>query len=99
MLKKLSFILIVLYLSIQYGQNFLEFGSDLRIDFYFTGMSLVQLLGSFMLFKAFKNVATSFYLFVCIGAFINELYFNGLLNYVDIFFGLTGIVYILVEKK
>tara|TARA_R110002096_G_scaffold101463_3_gene224302 strand:+ start:637 stop:954 length:318 start_codon:yes stop_codon:yes gene_type:complete len=99
MLKGLSFLIAILYLTIQYGQNLLIFGSDLRVSFYFIGMSLVQLLISFLLFKVLKNAATSFYLFLCGGAFLNELFFNGSINYIDISFGIAGIIYIFTEKR
>jgi hypothetical protein len=99
LLKKLSYLILFLYLGIQYGQNLLEFGSDLRINVYFIGMSFTQLVISFILYKLLKNVATTFYLFVCIGAFVNELYFDGSINYIDISFGILGVIYILAEKS
>jgi len=99
MLKKLSFIIVFFYLAIQYGQNVFDQGSDVRINFYFIGMSFFQLGVSFILYKAIKNAATTFFLFLCFGAFLNELLFNGSINYVDVSFGCLGFIYTLVEKK
>lgn len=99
MLKILSYIAVIFYLVIQYGQNLLEFGSDLRIQYYFVGMSVLNILIAFIVMKSFKNIATSFYMFLCVGAFINELWFNGSLSYIDIVFGLIGVVYLFIEKR
>jgi hypothetical protein len=99
MLKKLSFLAVILYLIVLYGQNLLEFGSDLRIDFYFIGMSIVTSLFAFILFKAFKNIATSYYLFMCIGEVFNQSIYNGEYSYIEIGFGIAGLVYILFEDK
>ena len=99
MLKKLSYLAVVVYLFILYGQNLLEFGSDLRIDFYFVGMALSNTLFAFILFKAFKNAATSFYLFMCIGSVFNQSLFEGSISYMDVSFGCIGVIYILLESK
>jgi hypothetical protein len=99
MLKKLSYIAIVFYLLIVYGQNLLEFGSDLRINFYFIGMALSKSLIAFILFKSFKNIATSFYLFMCLSSIINQVYFDGGLSIVEIIGGFIGIIYVLLEKR
>ena len=99
MLKKLSYLAVVLYFTFLYGQNLYEFGSDFRKDFYFIGMSVVSCLFSFILFKSFKNKATSFYFFLCIGEFLNQSLFSGSYNYIDITFGIIGIIYILAESK
>jgi hypothetical protein len=98
MLNKAAILLVFLYLGVEYGQNMLEFGSEERKNFYFIGMSLVQLLTSFLLLKGFKSVATHFFFFVCVGSFINELYFHGSINYFEIYLGCLGLVYVLTEK-
>jgi len=87
-----------MYLFVQYGQNLLDFNSDLIKDFYFIGMACVNVLISFVLFKLYKNIATSLYLFICLGALSNEIFFKGGLNYMDVSFGILGVVYILSEK-
>ena len=99
MLKKLTYLAVVSYLIVLYGQNIFEFGSDLRINFYFIGMSVVTALFSFILFKAFKNIATSYYLFMCIGEVFNQSFCSGDLSYIEIVFGFLGVIYILVESK
>ena len=83
----------------KHGQNLLEFGSDLRINFYFIGMAVVNSLIAFILFKAFKNVATSFYLFMCLGEVFNQAFFQGDYSYIEIVGGGVGIIYILIKKK
>lgn len=99
MLKKLTYLAVISYLIVLYGQNVFEFGSDLRKDFYFIGMSVVTALFAYILFKLLKNTATSFYLFMCIGEILNQSVFNGSYSYIEITFGLFGIIYILVEPK
>ena len=81
-----------------YGQNLLVFGSDLRVSFYFIGMALVQAIVSFILFKLIKNIATSYYLFMCVGELFNQSVFEGEYSYIEITFGLCGIAYVLIEK-
>lgn len=98
MLNKAAILVVFIYLGIEYGQNLFEFGSEERKNFYFIGMSLVQLLTSFLLLKGFKSVATHFFFFVCVGSFINELYFHGSINYIEIYLGCLGLVYVLTEK-
>lgn len=99
MLKILSYVSVILYLIIFYGQNLFEFGSDIRIGFYFIGMSLVQTLIGFILFKSFKNLITSYYLFMCIGDLFNQSFYMGNYSYIELMFGLLGIIYILLESK
>lgn len=99
MLKKLTYQTVVLYLIVLYGQNIFEFGSDARIDFYFIGMSVVASLFAFILYKVFKNVATSFYLFMCIGEVFNQIFNNDEYSHIEIVFGLLGVIYILFEDK
>jgi len=99
MLKKLTYLAVILYIAVLYGQNLLEFGSDVRIAFYFIGMSIVSALFGLILFKAFKNIATSYYLFMCVGEVFNQIFCNGEYNYFEIVFGCLGIVYILLESK
>tara|TARA_R110000850_G_scaffold240292_2_gene364916 strand:- start:599 stop:916 length:318 start_codon:yes stop_codon:yes gene_type:complete len=98
LLKKAAILVVFIYLGVEYGQNLLEFGSEERKNFYFIGMSLTQLLTSFLLLKAFKSVAIHFFFFVCVGSFINELYFHGSINYIEIYLGCFGLVYILTKK-
>ena len=99
MLNKLTYLVVVLYLTVYYGQNVFEFGSDIRIDFYFIGMSVVHAVFAYILFKAFKNTATSFYLFMCAGELFSLIVFNGEYNYIEVVFGFLGLVYILIEPK
>ena len=99
MLKKLTYLIVLLYLTVLYGQNIFEFGSSFRADFYFIGMALVQSLVAFVLFKSFKNIVTSYFLFMCVGSFVNELYFNGSISYIEIVFGIIGVIYILTENN
>ncbi len=89
----------MIYLAVVYGQNLLEFGSDLRINFYFIGMSISTCLFAYILFKVFKNVATSFYLFMCIGEFFNQAFCKGGITYIDICGGVLGVIYILFEDN
>ena len=97
-MKYLAYISILFYLGVLYGQNFFEFGSIDRADFYFIGMSMARVLMALTLFKAFKHMATSFLLFMCIGDLINEVYLHGDISYFEISFGVIGIIYILSEK-
>ena len=99
MLKKLTYLAVISYLAVLYGQNLFEFGTDLRINFYFIGMSVVTSLFAFILFKAFKNIATSYYLFMCVGEVFNQSFCNGEYSYFEIVFGVLGIFYVLFEKK
>jgi len=99
LLKSLSYLIVIIYLGVEYGQNFIEFGSQLRKDYYFIGMSLVQLIVSFTFSKLLKNAATFFFFFFCIGSFINEVYISGEVSNLEVYLGLLGVVYILLEKR
>ena len=99
MLKKLTYIAVVLYVFVLYGQNIFDFGSDVRVNFYFIGMSTVTSVFSFILFKLEKNVATSFYMFMCLGQLFNEVFYNGEFDYFELTLGLLGVVYIFLELK
>jgi hypothetical protein len=98
-LKGLTYTSVVLYLTVLYGQNAFEFGSDLRANFYFIGMAVVQSLIALILFKSFKNIATSYFLFMCIGEVFNQVLYNGDLSYIEIAFGLVGLIYILTKEN
>lgn len=99
MLKKITYIGVILYLIVLYGQNLLAFGSDLRINLYFIGMSIVNSLIAYALFKAIRNMATSFYFFLTIGHLFNEVFFQGIYSYIELMSGVIGIIYILIKKK
>ena len=98
MLKKLIYTTVILYLFVLYGQNLFEFGSEFRIEFYFIGMALVNALFAFIIYKGFKNLATSFYLFLCIGELFNQIFFKDEFTYIEIIFGCGGFIFILLEK-
>lgn len=99
MLNKSTYLVIVIYFLIYYGQNVFPFGSEIRSDYYFIGMSLMRLLISFILFKSIKNSATSFYLFLCVGDSFNEMFSGGLFYSVEIVFGVVGWAYIMLKDK
>lgn len=86
-------------MAVLYGQNFLVMGSIERINFYFIGMALSGFLFSLVIFLAFKNIATSFYLFMCVGTLFNEVVYAGNVDYIEIILGLVGVLYILIENK
>lgn len=98
MLKKLTYLAVVLYLTVLYGQNIFEFGSGIRVDFYFIGMSVAASLFAFILFKLEKNIATSIYLFVCLGQLFNEVFYSGEFDYFELILGVVGGVYMFTEK-
>ena len=98
MLRVLSYISVIFYMLIIYGQNIFEFGSVDRAEFYFIGMAISRLLLALTIYKAFKNIATSFLLFMCIGEVINEIYLHGAVTCLEIGLGCLGIIYILTEK-
>ena len=99
MLKKLIYISIVFYLFIIYGQNLFEFGGSIRINFYFIGMSISRMLFAYCLYKAHKHYITTFLLFLCGGDLINELFFDASLSYLEIFFGILGVLILIVKDK
>jgi hypothetical protein len=99
MLKKLIYIYVAIYVFVIYGQNIFVFGSDLRIEFYFVGMALSDCVLGYILYKSFKNIATSYLLFMFIGELLNQIFFKAQLNYIEIAFGLFGVTYILLEKR
>ena len=99
MLKKLTYISVILYLIILYGQNIFELGSDLRIDFYFIGMALSTLSFSFIIYKFEKNIATTYLFFMCIGELFNQIFFKGSISYIEILFGCVGLLYLFIKKK
>ena len=99
MLKKLTYLAVISYVFIIYGGGLFDFGSDIRKDIYFIGMSLVQSLIGYILFCKFKNIATSYLLFMLIGESFNQILFAGDLSYIEIAFGFIGVIYILVEPK
>ena len=99
MLKKLIYTTIIVYLLVIYGQNFFEFGSELRKDFYFIGMALSKSLFAFCIYKAHKHFATSFLLFMCFGDLFNEVFYQGGLSYFEIYTAIVGIIYLFAEKQ
>jgi hypothetical protein len=98
MLKIFAYISVISYLAVVYGQNFFEFGSEIRKDFYFIGMSINLLIISFTLFKAYKNVVTSFFLFLCMGSLFNQVFFHAELSHFEVYSGIVGVIYVLGEK-
>ena len=93
MLKKLIYLSIFTYLAVIYGQNFMEFGSDLRKDFYFIGMALSRSLFALVIYKDHKDFITSFLLFMCIGDFVNEVGFQGSISFFELYAGVIGMAY------
>ncbi len=99
MLKILTYLAVISYTFVIYGGSLFDFGSDIRKDIYFIGMSLVQSLVGYILFKKFKNIATSFLLFMLVGESFNQIFYKGDLSYIEISFGILGVFYILLENK
>lgn len=82
-----------------YGQNLFEFGSEIRLEYYFIGMAISKLLFSLCLYLSHKHISTSFLLWLCLGDLINELFYSGNLSYIEIIFGVIGVLVILLKDK
>ena len=98
MLKKLIYLYVIVYISVIYGQNLFEIGTDLRIEFYFIGMAFSDCILGYILYRYFKNAATSYLLFMFVGELFNQIFFQSQINYMEIAFGFIGVAYILLEK-
>jgi len=98
-LKTLTKIAVVLYLSIYYGQELLEKGGDPRKYFYFIGMSIFVSLISYILYRVDKNIATQFLLFVIIGEVFNNIFCSGEFKKIEMVLALIGLLYVLFEDE
>lgn len=84
---------IILYFIVVYGQNVFEFGTPLRINFYFIGMAAVWSLFATYAYVKYKSYITSFWLFYCIASLINQIVFQGGISFFELWIGTIGIVY------
>jgi len=88
-----------LLLYVDLFQNFMPFGSEDRIDFYFTQMAFCQVLFALCLDQLIKNKVSMFFLWYCLGELFNEVFFNGSLNYIEIITGFIALLYIIIFCK
>ena len=95
--NKIIIAAIIGYFIVVYGQNFLEFGSEMRINFYFIGMSAVQMLFAYYVYLKYSSYVTTFWAFYCVGDFLNELMFLGDINFFELWIGTIGIVFNLLR--
>lgn len=91
--NKILVIAILSYFVVAYGQNLLEFGSTVRINFYFIGMAVVQTLFAWYCYLKYKSYITSFWFFYCIATIINQAVFDGGLSFLELWIGSIGIIY------
>tara|TARA_R110000782_G_C14532822_1_gene382660 strand:+ start:106 stop:435 length:330 start_codon:yes stop_codon:yes gene_type:complete len=84
---------VMLFVSVQLLQNFMPFGSEERVNFYFSQMAFVQLLFAYSLFRLMKSWITFFWVFYVVGELINEVFFKGSLSYIEIIMGATSLFY------
>ena len=89
---KIIILSIIGYFLIFYGQQFFEFGSEIRKNYYFIGMSAVQSLFAYYVYLKLKNYVTGFWLFYCLGALANEVFFQGVLSFFELWIGTIGVV-------
>ncbi len=87
-----------MFLIVYVTQNFIEFDSDYRKDFYFVGMSIVTLIFSVVLYGNCKNFLTGGFIFFCLGHLINELVYRGETGMISIYFLTFGFVVYFIEK-
>lgn len=99
LVKKITFAGIILFFAIEYGQNIFEYGSDLRKDFYFIGMSLNRLTFAYVFYKLYNHKLTFFWLWYCVGSVLNELLFKGGLTFFEISIGVFALIYNIVIMK
>ena len=90
--KKIIFSGVFLYFVVKFGQNLFDFGSDFRKDFYFVGMDMVSALFAFALFKLHNSIITRFWLWFCISAALNQLFFKGNITYLEISIGVLAVI-------
>ncbi len=95
--NKIIIIAILGYFLVAYGQNVFEFKSTLRINFYFIGMASVNALFSWYVYLKYKSYITSFWLFYCSAAVINQIIFDGELTFFELWIGTIGIIYNLIK--
>ena len=90
---------IISYFIVVYGQGIFEFGSEERINFYFTGIYVSKILFALALFLLRRSCITSFWLSYVICATVSDLMIQNPLTYTVLFGGVAGlIIYTITEK-
>lgn len=90
--KNIVYSAILLYFVVKFGQNLFDFGSDIRKDFYFVGMDMVSALFALAIFKLHTSMITRFWLWFCISAALNQLFFKGNITYLEISIGVLAVI-------
>ena len=80
------------FIFVEFGQNLFDSGTFIRKWFYFSGMSWNRFFFSILLFKAFKNDATKFFMGITAADLINNMVFFGAYNYLEVMVIIIGTV-------
>lgn len=87
-----------MFVAVQLFQNVFPFGSEDRINFYFSQMAYTQVLFAFCFYKLMDSEITFFWLWYVVGELINEVFFTGTLSYIEIIIGVIALLYYFFKK-
>lgn len=90
---------VMLTLAVDLFQNSMPFGSQERIDFYFTQKAYCEAIFALCLNYFIKNKLSMFWLWYCVGELINEVFFNGSLSYIELITGVIALFYVVFFIK
>lgn len=87
-----------MFIATQYLQNLLEFGSDERVNFYFSQMAYVNVLLAYAINSIVNTKITHIFLGYVVGDMINEVVFKGDLSYIEIIIGALALIYYFYKR-